>query len=70
MAEFKKVRLALKYAIRKNQESFPLGCQDWRDSDGLVAILLGVVEDFGLSTSQVTALYEEVKEEVRKELED
>jgi len=68
MAEFKKVRLALKYAIRKIQVNFLLEGQDWRDFDGLVGILLGVVEDFGYSKEGTLSLYEEVKKEVEKEL--
>jgi len=68
MAEFKKVRSALKDAIRKSQETFLLEREDWEIFDGLVGILLGVVEDFGYSKEETTALYEEIKGEVEKEL--
>jgi len=68
MAEFKKVRLALKDAIRKSQESFILNKrEDWEIFDGLVGILLSVVEDFGFSKEETTALYEELKKEVEEE---
>ena len=66
MAEFKKVRLALKDAIRKIQETFLLEGEEWKIFDGLVGILLGVVEDFGFSKEQTTALYEELKKEIIK----
>jgi len=68
MTELKKVRLALKYAIRESQKTFLLEGQDWRNFDGLVGILLGIVEDFGFSKEETIALYEEVKGEVEKEL--
>ena len=68
MAEFKKVRLALKDAIRKSQETFLLEREDWEIFDGLVGILLGVVEDLGFSKEETTALYEELKKEVEEEL--
>ncbi len=68
MAEFKKVRSALKYAIRKSRESFFLNDrEDWEIFDGLVGILLSVVEDFGFSKEETTALYEEIKKEVEEE---
>jgi len=68
MAEFKKVRSALKDAIRKSQETFLLEREDWEIFDGLVGILLGVVEDLGFSKEETTALYEELKKEVEEEL--
>ena len=68
MAEFKKVRSALKFAIRKNQESFLLEGKDWEIFDGLVDLLLGVVEDLGLSKKETIALYEELKREIEEEL--
>lgn len=69
MAEFKKVRQGLKYAIRKSRVSFLLNKrEDWEIFDGLVGILLGVVEDLGLSKEETTALYEEIKGEVEEEL--
>ncbi len=68
MAELKKVKLALKYAIRKSRESFFLNDrEDWEIFDGLVGILLSVVEDFGFSKEETTALYEEIKKEVEEE---
>lgn len=70
MAEFKKVRSALKDAIRRSQETFLLEGEDWEIFDGLVGILLGVVEDFGFSTTQVTALYEDLKKEVEEGLKE
>ena len=70
MAEFKKVRSALKDAIRKSQETFLLEGEDWEIFDGLVGILLGVVEDFGYSKEETTALYEEIKKEVEEELKE
>lgn len=70
MAEFKKVRSALKDAIRKSQESFLLEDEEWEIFDGLVGILLGVVEDFGFSKEETIALYEEIKKEVEEELKD
>lgn len=70
MAEFKKVRSALKDAIRKSQESFLLEGKDWEIFDGLVGILLGVVEDLGYSKEETTALYEELKKEVEEELKE
>jgi len=68
MAEFKKVRQALKFAIRRSQETFLLEGKDWEIFDGLVGILLGVVEDLGFSKEETTTLYEEVKKEVEEEL--
>ena len=68
MAEFKKVRQALKFAIRRSQETFLLEREDWEIFDGLVGILLGVIEDLGLSKEETIALYEELKKEIEKEL--
>lgn len=71
MAEFKKVRSALKDAIRKSRESFLLNeRENWEIFDGLVGLLLGVIEDFGLSKEETTALYEELKKEIEKELKE
>jgi len=68
MAEFKKVRQTLKFAIQKSQETFLLEGKDWEIFDGLVGILLAVVEDLGYSKEETIALYEEVKKEVEEEL--
>jgi len=70
MAEFKKVRLALKDAIRRSQETFLLEGEDWEIFDGLVGLLLGVIEDLGLSKKETIALYEELKKEVEEELKE
>ena len=67
MAEFKKVRQALKSAIRKSQQSFLLEGKEWEILDGLVSILLMVVEDFGKSRGETIALYEELKKEIEEE---
>ncbi|MBA7519064.1 hypothetical protein ES705_11138 [subsurface metagenome] len=68
MTELKKIKLALKYAIRESQELFLLEGGDWKSLDKLINILLSIVEDFGFTKEQVIALYEEVKKEVEKEL--
>ncbi|GAI87168.1 unnamed protein product, partial [marine sediment metagenome] len=63
-----KIKLALKYAIRESQESFLLEGQDWKSFDGLINILLSIIEDFGFSKEETIALYEGIKKEVEKEL--
>jgi len=68
MSELKKIRLALKYAIRESQESFLLEGGDWKSFDELINILLSIVEDFGFTKERAIALYEEVKKEVEGEL--
>lgn len=68
MAEFKKVRSALKDAIKLSQRAFLLEGKDWEILDGLVGILLGVVEDLGYSKEEMIALYEEIKKEIEEEL--
>lgn len=66
MAELKKIKLALKYAIRESQKEFKQS-GDWQSFDGFINILLSIIEDFGFTKKQVIALYEEVKKEVKEE---
>lgn len=66
LAELKKIKLALKIAIRESQKQFKTN-GDWQSFDGFINILLSIIEDFGFSKKQVIALYEEIKKEVKEE---
>jgi len=68
MATLKEVKLALRFAIRKSEQSFLPGGEDWETFDRVVFLLLGVVQDFGYSKEQTISLYEEAKKEVGEEL--
>ena len=69
LAELKKIKLALKIAIRESQKEFKRS-GDWKSFDGFINILLSILEDFGFTKKQVIALYEEIKKEVEKENEN
>lgn len=66
MVELKKIKLALKYAVRESQKEFKES-GDWKSFDDFINILLSIIEDFGLTKKQVMSLYEEIKEEIREE---
>lgn len=68
MAELKKIKLALKFAIRKNQQTFLLEIEDWETFDRIVFLLLAVAKDFGFTKQQTISLFEETKREVEEEL--
>jgi len=66
LADLKKIKLALKIALRESQREFKEG-GDWQSFDGFINILLSIIEDFGFSKEQVLAIYEEIKKEVEEE---
>ena len=66
MAELKKIRLALKIAIRESQKEFKES-GDWKSFDGFINILLSILEDFGFTKKETISLYEEIKKEVENE---
>jgi len=67
LAELKKIKLALKIALRRNKQLFEQ-CRDWQSFDTFINLLLSVIEDFGFTKKQVIAIYEQIKKEVEKEL--
>ena len=69
MEELKKIKLALKYAIRESQKEFKKS-GDWKSFDGFINILLSIIEDFGFTKKETISLYEEIKKEVEKEKEE
>lgn len=66
MAELKKIKLALKIALRRNKQLFEQG-RNWESFDTFINLLLSIIEDFGFTKEQVLAIYEEVKREVENE---
>lgn len=66
MAELKKIKLALKIAIRESQKEFKRS-GDWQAFDGFINILLSIIEDFGFTKKETISIYEEIKKEVKEE---
>ncbi|MBA7549464.1 hypothetical protein ES705_41947 [subsurface metagenome] len=66
MAELKKIKLALKIALRRNKQLFDQG-RNWESFDTFINLLLSIMENFGYTKEQVIAIYEDIKKEVEEE---
>lgn len=66
LAELKKIKLALKIALRRNKQLFEQG-RNWKSFDTFINLLLSIIEDFGFTKERVIEIYEEIKKEVEEE---